>query len=159
MCVCRNLCHWVCGTLSKEDLFRDANVGSRSSCVGDFFSSYSQTGFLRSHFFNIRALAASWGAWNICWVSFTNFVQFFLFFLVNSSIFLFPLVVNGTPASQLSTPHSAKSPSPSPTSPGSLKKRRVRQYSLFNHTHTLAHMNMILRSSAVHLVDLISSII
>uniref|UniRef100_A0A8C1U4C1 Serine/threonine-protein kinase DCLK2 n=1 Tax=Cyprinus carpio TaxID=7962 RepID=A0A8C1U4C1_CYPCA len=32
--------------------------------------------------------------------------------------------VNGTPASQLSTPHSAKSPSPSPTSPGSLKKRR-----------------------------------
>ncbi|TRY90941.1 hypothetical protein DNTS_022178 [Danionella cerebrum] len=32
--------------------------------------------------------------------------------------------VNGIPASQLSTPHSAKSPSPSPTSPGSLKKRR-----------------------------------
>uniref|UniRef100_A0A672YSX1 Serine/threonine-protein kinase DCLK2 n=1 Tax=Sphaeramia orbicularis TaxID=375764 RepID=A0A672YSX1_9TELE len=28
--------------------------------------------------------------------------------------------VNGTPASQLSTPHSGKSPSPSPTSPGSL---------------------------------------
>ncbi|KAI2659698.1 Serine/threonine-protein kinase DCLK1 [Labeo rohita] len=32
--------------------------------------------------------------------------------------------VNGTPASQMSTPHSAKSPSPTPTSPGSLKKRR-----------------------------------
>ncbi|KAL6473213.1 hypothetical protein MHYP_G00194010 [Metynnis hypsauchen] len=32
--------------------------------------------------------------------------------------------VNGTPASQLSTPHSMKSPSPSPTSPGSLKKRK-----------------------------------
>ncbi|KAG9263704.1 serine/threonine-protein kinase DCLK1a isoform X1 [Astyanax mexicanus] len=30
--------------------------------------------------------------------------------------------VNGTPASQLSTPHSMKSPSPSPPSPGSLKK-------------------------------------
>uniref|UniRef100_A0A3Q0T6C8 Serine/threonine-protein kinase DCLK2 n=1 Tax=Amphilophus citrinellus TaxID=61819 RepID=A0A3Q0T6C8_AMPCI len=34
--------------------------------------------------------------------------------------------VNGTPASQLSTPHSGKSPSPSPTSPGSLSRRRVR---------------------------------
>ncbi|XP_051973975.1 serine/threonine-protein kinase DCLK1-like isoform X4 [Xyrauchen texanus] len=32
--------------------------------------------------------------------------------------------VNGTPASQLSAPHSTKSPSPSPTSPGSMKKRR-----------------------------------
>uniref|UniRef100_A0A8C9WJE3 Doublecortin-like kinase 1a n=1 Tax=Scleropages formosus TaxID=113540 RepID=A0A8C9WJE3_SCLFO len=32
--------------------------------------------------------------------------------------------VNGTPGSQLSTPHSAKSPSPSPTSPGSLQRRR-----------------------------------
>uniref|UniRef100_A0A3B4CTU7 Serine/threonine-protein kinase DCLK2 n=1 Tax=Pygocentrus nattereri TaxID=42514 RepID=A0A3B4CTU7_PYGNA len=30
--------------------------------------------------------------------------------------------LNGIPASQLSTPHSMKSPSPSPTSPGSLKK-------------------------------------
>ncbi|XP_039532527.1 serine/threonine-protein kinase DCLK1a isoform X5 [Pimephales promelas] len=37
--------------------------------------------------------------------------------------------VNGTPASQLSTPHSAKSPSPSPTSPGSLKKRKGSQHS------------------------------
>uniref|UniRef100_A0A3B5A7W3 Serine/threonine-protein kinase DCLK2 n=1 Tax=Stegastes partitus TaxID=144197 RepID=A0A3B5A7W3_9TELE len=37
--------------------------------------------------------------------------------------------VNGTPASQLSTPHSGKSPSPSPTSPGSLSRRRVRQQS------------------------------
>uniref|UniRef100_A0A673MFK5 Serine/threonine-protein kinase DCLK2 n=1 Tax=Sinocyclocheilus rhinocerous TaxID=307959 RepID=A0A673MFK5_9TELE len=47
--------------------------------------------------------------------------------------------VNGTPTSQLSTPHSAKSPSPSPTSPGSLKKHRVRQHSLYNHpnTHTV----------------------
>uniref|UniRef100_A0A669BBB0 Serine/threonine-protein kinase DCLK2 n=1 Tax=Oreochromis niloticus TaxID=8128 RepID=A0A669BBB0_ORENI len=34
--------------------------------------------------------------------------------------------MNGTPASQLSTPHSGKSPSPSPTSPGSLSRRRVR---------------------------------
>lgn len=33
--------------------------------------------------------------------------------------------VNGTPASQLSTPYSGKSPSPSPTSPGSLSRRRV----------------------------------
>ncbi|XP_056253613.1 serine/threonine-protein kinase DCLK1-like isoform X2 [Seriola aureovittata] len=35
--------------------------------------------------------------------------------------------VNGTPASQLSTPHSGKSPSPSPTSPGSLNQRRGSQ--------------------------------
>uniref|UniRef100_A0A7N8WLF9 Serine/threonine-protein kinase DCLK2 n=1 Tax=Mastacembelus armatus TaxID=205130 RepID=A0A7N8WLF9_9TELE len=35
-----------------------------------------------------------------------------------------PASVNGTPASQLSTPHSGKSPSPSPTSPGSLSRRR-----------------------------------
>uniref|UniRef100_A0A667YP36 Serine/threonine-protein kinase DCLK2 n=1 Tax=Myripristis murdjan TaxID=586833 RepID=A0A667YP36_9TELE len=34
--------------------------------------------------------------------------------------------LNGTPASQLSTPHSGKSPSPSPTSPGSLSRRRQR---------------------------------
>uniref|UniRef100_A0A7N9AWU0 Serine/threonine-protein kinase DCLK2 n=1 Tax=Mastacembelus armatus TaxID=205130 RepID=A0A7N9AWU0_9TELE len=39
------------------------------------------------------------------------------------------LFVNGTPASQLSTPHSGKSPSPSPTSPGSLSRRRVRHES------------------------------
>ncbi|XP_037655983.1 serine/threonine-protein kinase DCLK1 isoform X1 [Choloepus didactylus] len=32
--------------------------------------------------------------------------------------------VNGTPGSQLSTPRSGKSPSPSPTSPGSLRKQR-----------------------------------
>ncbi|XP_051973972.1 serine/threonine-protein kinase DCLK1-like isoform X1 [Xyrauchen texanus] len=37
--------------------------------------------------------------------------------------------VNGTPASQLSAPHSTKSPSPSPTSPGSMKKRRGSQHS------------------------------
>ncbi|CAH6779077.1 Dclk1 [Phodopus roborovskii] len=36
--------------------------------------------------------------------------------------------VNGTPGSQLSTPRSGKSPSPSPTSPGSLRKQR---YSAF----------------------------
>ncbi|XP_063751484.1 serine/threonine-protein kinase DCLK1-like isoform X1 [Eleginops maclovinus] len=35
--------------------------------------------------------------------------------------------VNGTPASQLSTPHSGISPSPSPTSPGSLNQRRGSQ--------------------------------
>uniref|UniRef100_A0A8C1KY32 Serine/threonine-protein kinase DCLK2 n=1 Tax=Cyprinus carpio TaxID=7962 RepID=A0A8C1KY32_CYPCA len=46
--------------------------------------------------------------------------------------------VNGTLASQLSTPHSAKSPSPSPTSPGSLKKRRVRP-SLHNHPNAHTH--------------------
>ncbi|XP_078028618.1 serine/threonine-protein kinase DCLK1a isoform X4 [Epinephelus lanceolatus] len=38
-----------------------------------------------------------------------------------------PASVNGTPASQLSTPHSGKSPSPSPTSPGSLNRRRGSQ--------------------------------
>ncbi|XP_037543887.1 serine/threonine-protein kinase DCLK1 isoform X2 [Nematolebias whitei] len=35
--------------------------------------------------------------------------------------------VNGMPASQLSTPHSGKSPSPSPTSPSSLSQRRGSQ--------------------------------
>lgn len=35
--------------------------------------------------------------------------------------------VNGTPGSQLSTPRSGKSPSPSPTSPGSLRKQKVRE--------------------------------
>uniref|UniRef100_A0A8C6ZZK9 Serine/threonine-protein kinase DCLK1 n=1 Tax=Nothoprocta perdicaria TaxID=30464 RepID=A0A8C6ZZK9_NOTPE len=34
------------------------------------------------------------------------------------------LSLNGTPGSQLSTPRSGKSPSPSPTSPGSLRKQR-----------------------------------
>ncbi|XP_034055382.1 serine/threonine-protein kinase DCLK1a isoform X1 [Gymnodraco acuticeps] len=34
-----------------------------------------------------------------------------------------PASLNGTPASQLSTPHSGKSPSPSPPSPGSLNQR------------------------------------
>ncbi|XP_034034160.1 serine/threonine-protein kinase DCLK1a isoform X3 [Thalassophryne amazonica] len=34
-----------------------------------------------------------------------------------------PATMNGMPASQLSTPHSGKSPSPSPTSPGSLSQR------------------------------------
>ncbi|XP_063285233.1 serine/threonine-protein kinase DCLK1 isoform X2 [Pelobates fuscus] len=37
--------------------------------------------------------------------------------------------VNGTPGSQLSTPRSGKSPSPSPTSPGSLRKHRGSQHS------------------------------
>ncbi|XP_068275429.1 serine/threonine-protein kinase DCLK1 isoform X2 [Nyctibius grandis] len=37
--------------------------------------------------------------------------------------------VNGTPGSQLSTPRSGKSPSPSPTSPGSLRKQRSSQHS------------------------------
>ncbi|XP_069826025.1 serine/threonine-protein kinase DCLK1 isoform X2 [Dendropsophus ebraccatus] len=37
--------------------------------------------------------------------------------------------VNGTPGSQLSTPRSGKSPSPSPTSPGSLRKQRGSQHS------------------------------
>ncbi|KAM8820430.1 serine/threonine-protein kinase DCLK1 isoform 1-T1 [Eudromia elegans] len=37
--------------------------------------------------------------------------------------------MNGTPGSQLSTPRSGKSPSPSPTSPGSLRKQRSSQHS------------------------------
>ncbi|KAM9320699.1 serine/threonine-protein kinase DCLK1 isoform 1-T1 [Gastrophryne carolinensis] len=39
------------------------------------------------------------------------------------------LLVNGTPGSQLSTPRSGKSPSPSPTSPGSLRRQRGSQHS------------------------------
>ncbi|XP_041864256.1 serine/threonine-protein kinase DCLK1a isoform X1 [Melanotaenia boesemani] len=38
-----------------------------------------------------------------------------------------PASVNGMPASQMSTPHSGKSPSPSPTSPGSLNQRQGSQ--------------------------------
>ncbi|RVE63960.1 hypothetical protein OJAV_G00141420 [Oryzias javanicus] len=38
-----------------------------------------------------------------------------------------PAAVNGMPASQQSTPHSGKSPSPPPTSPGSLSQRRDSQ--------------------------------
>ncbi|XP_043548006.1 serine/threonine-protein kinase DCLK1a isoform X2 [Chiloscyllium plagiosum] len=36
--------------------------------------------------------------------------------------------VNGTPGSQLSTPRSTKTPSPSPTSPGSLRKQKSSQH-------------------------------
>uniref|UniRef100_A0A2K5QTC7 Protein kinase domain-containing protein n=1 Tax=Cebus imitator TaxID=2715852 RepID=A0A2K5QTC7_CEBIM len=36
--------------------------------------------------------------------------------------------VNGTPGSQLSTPRTGKSPSPSPTSPGSLRKQKSSQH-------------------------------
>uniref|UniRef100_A0A8C5LRW3 Serine/threonine-protein kinase DCLK1 n=1 Tax=Leptobrachium leishanense TaxID=445787 RepID=A0A8C5LRW3_9ANUR len=43
--------------------------------------------------------------------------------------FLLDESVNGTPGSQLSTPRSGKSPSPSPTSPGSLRKHRGSQHS------------------------------
>uniref|UniRef100_A0A8C9U682 non-specific serine/threonine protein kinase n=1 Tax=Scleropages formosus TaxID=113540 RepID=A0A8C9U682_SCLFO len=48
----------------------------------------------------------------------------FLVHLLSLSLPLsgFVAAVNGTPGSQLSTPHSAKSPSPSPTSPGSLQR-------------------------------------
>uniref|UniRef100_G3QBB6 Serine/threonine-protein kinase DCLK2 n=1 Tax=Gasterosteus aculeatus aculeatus TaxID=481459 RepID=G3QBB6_GASAC len=42
---------------------------------------------------------------------------------ISSLVFSSP--VNGAPASQLSTPHSGKSPSPSPTSPGSLSRPEV----------------------------------
>uniref|UniRef100_A0A8C9TCW2 Serine/threonine-protein kinase DCLK2 n=1 Tax=Scleropages formosus TaxID=113540 RepID=A0A8C9TCW2_SCLFO len=46
------------------------------------------------------------------------------FVMFDSLEFLTPSLssINGTPGSQLSTPHSAKSPSPSPTSPGSLQR-------------------------------------
>ncbi|TNN63500.1 hypothetical protein EYF80_026242 [Liparis tanakae] len=37
------------------------------------------------------------------------------------------MTVNGTPASPLSTPHSGKSPSPSPTSPGSLSRSQEKR--------------------------------
>uniref|UniRef100_A0A3Q3M759 Serine/threonine-protein kinase DCLK2 n=1 Tax=Mastacembelus armatus TaxID=205130 RepID=A0A3Q3M759_9TELE len=54
-----------------------------------------------------------------------------IYFIILPLYFLFCCLppVNGTPASQLSTPHSGKSPSPSPTSPGSLSRRRVRHES------------------------------
>lgn len=47
-----------------------------------------------------------------------------------------PASVNGTPASQLSTPHSGKSPSPSPTSPGSLNQRREKDSGVTEHRPT-----------------------
>uniref|UniRef100_A0A8C9QS82 Serine/threonine-protein kinase DCLK2 n=1 Tax=Scleropages formosus TaxID=113540 RepID=A0A8C9QS82_SCLFO len=43
--------------------------------------------------------------------------------------FLLDESANGTPGSQLSTPRSGKSPSPSPTSPGSARRRRGSQHS------------------------------
>uniref|UniRef100_A0A8C5GT17 Serine/threonine-protein kinase DCLK2 n=1 Tax=Gouania willdenowi TaxID=441366 RepID=A0A8C5GT17_GOUWI len=65
---------------------------------------------------------------NLC-SNFKDFLCYDLFLLNKSnshySISFLPCVlppVNGTPASQLSTPHSGKSPSPSPTSPGSLSQ-------------------------------------
>ena len=39
---------------------------------------------------------------------------------------------NGTAGSQLSTPRSGKSPSPSPTSPASLRRRQVMQTDVLN---------------------------
>nr|XP_019952751.1 PREDICTED: serine/threonine-protein kinase DCLK1-like isoform X6 [Paralichthys olivaceus] len=47
-----------------------------------------------------------------------------------------PASLNGTPASQLSTPHSGKSPSPSPTSPGSLSQRREKDKAVTEHRPT-----------------------
>ncbi|XP_053702659.1 serine/threonine-protein kinase DCLK1a isoform X3 [Synchiropus splendidus] len=41
-----------------------------------------------------------------------------------------PASLNGTPASQLSTPHSGKSPSPSPASPGNNSQRREQDRSV-----------------------------
>jgi len=52
---------------------------------------------------------------------------------ISLSHFLLP--VNGTPASPLSTPHSGKSPSPSPTSPGSLSRSQVRREYAQIHTN------------------------
>ncbi|XP_072231386.1 serine/threonine-protein kinase DCLK1a isoform X3 [Leuresthes tenuis] len=47
-----------------------------------------------------------------------------------------PASVNGMPASQMSTPHSGKSPSPSPTSPGSLSRRRETDKAISEHRPT-----------------------
>uniref|UniRef100_A0A3P9M998 Serine/threonine-protein kinase DCLK1 n=2 Tax=Oryzias latipes TaxID=8090 RepID=A0A3P9M998_ORYLA len=47
-----------------------------------------------------------------------------------------PAAVNGMPASQQSTPHSGKSPSPSPTSPGSLSQRRDKDKAATEHRPT-----------------------
>ncbi|XP_056262896.1 serine/threonine-protein kinase DCLK1a isoform X4 [Pseudoliparis swirei] len=47
-----------------------------------------------------------------------------------------PASMNGTPASPLSTPHSGKSPSPSPTSPGSLSRSQEKGKSATEHRPT-----------------------
>uniref|UniRef100_A0A3P8NIV1 Serine/threonine-protein kinase DCLK2 n=1 Tax=Astatotilapia calliptera TaxID=8154 RepID=A0A3P8NIV1_ASTCA len=60
--------------------------------------------------------------------------------------------VNGTPASQLSTPHSGKSPSPSPTSPGSLSRRRVRM-GIHEHALYVPSKNQCFFSAAEVLVN------
>lgn len=60
------------------------------------------------------------------WVSRT-----YHFFLKKKNIYVWIWTVstaNGTAGSQLSTPRSGKSPSPSPTSPASLRRRRVTKW-------------------------------
>uniref|UniRef100_A0AAX7SUH4 Serine/threonine-protein kinase DCLK2 n=1 Tax=Astatotilapia calliptera TaxID=8154 RepID=A0AAX7SUH4_ASTCA len=64
----------------------------------------------------------------MCFFLFVCFLKWSLHSHPSCSVFSllsFLPPVNGTPASQLSTPHSGKSPSPSPTSPGSLSRLYV----------------------------------
>uniref|UniRef100_A0A671WTT9 Serine/threonine-protein kinase DCLK2 n=1 Tax=Sparus aurata TaxID=8175 RepID=A0A671WTT9_SPAAU len=77
----------------------------------------------------------------------SSIAPFFSFFL--------PPPVNGTPASQLSTPHSGKSPSPSPTSPGSISQRQVRlskSVNWFTLSGRSAALNLVLPSPAAEVV-------
>ncbi len=159
-----DLCHWLC--LSEEDLFRDASVGSRSSCVGDFFSSYSLTGFWKARSLNIRALAASWGLLKYL-LSFIHKLCT-LFLLVNSDIFPLFLCSEWDPwQSAVHTPFCkiAKSISHQPRE---LEETQGKTNSLHNHPNPHTHglytssytcPNINLRSFTVHLVHLISCII
>uniref|UniRef100_A0A7N8XHU7 Serine/threonine-protein kinase DCLK2 n=1 Tax=Mastacembelus armatus TaxID=205130 RepID=A0A7N8XHU7_9TELE len=75
----------------------------------------------------------------------TFHVCLIIYFIILPLYFLFCCLppVNGTPASQLSTPHSGKSPSPSPTSPGSLSRRRVRHECRGTYTHSTGTLSNI----------------
>uniref|UniRef100_A0A671WUT0 Serine/threonine-protein kinase DCLK2 n=1 Tax=Sparus aurata TaxID=8175 RepID=A0A671WUT0_SPAAU len=74
----------------------------------------------------------------------SSIAPFFSFFL--------PPPVNGTPASQLSTPHSGKSPSPSPTSPGSISQRQSKSVNWFTLSGRSAALNLVLPSPAAEVV-------
>lgn len=63
-----------------------------------------------------------------CYCSKTYITLWFILqcFIINLIVFISSvLTANGTAGSQLSTPRSGKSPSPSPTSPASLRRRQV----------------------------------
>lgn len=67
-----------------------------------------------------------WFRWGyVCYVYVTELKATAIIVLLIALCFCAVPTANGTAGSQLSTPRSGKSPSPSPTSPASLRRRRV----------------------------------